>query len=94
MTLRPYFFLTANDMKTAVDVLEAVKGKVIASVATAEIQVMKLELDNWTVISSLSSAMTNGRAQVRTNAPQSIHMVVALFAYGRCAVFMSRLRVC
>ena len=63
LSLRKAFL--ANDVPAARDLLEAVKGKVIAAVAADEIQAAKAEVDNWTVISQLSAAIASGAAQVR-----------------------------
>jgi hypothetical protein len=57
-----------NDLAHAQQLLESVRGKVIAAVAANEVQAVKTELDNWTVISQLSAAFSSGQAQVRFSA--------------------------
>ncbi len=63
LSLRKSFL--SNDVASARDLLEAVKGRVIAAVAAEEVQAAKAEVDNWAVVSQLSAAIANGRAQVR-----------------------------
>jgi hypothetical protein len=56
--------LLADDMPAARDLLDSVRGKVIAALAADEIQAVKAEIDNWVVISQLTSAISSGFAQV------------------------------
>ena len=54
--------LVAGDLSMARDMLDGVKGKVLAAAAADEMQLIKYEVDNWMVISGLTEAVATGSA--------------------------------
>lgn len=54
--------LVDGDLERARQVLEQVKGKILAPVAEEEIQMVKYEVDNWAVVSELNAAIAEGEA--------------------------------
>ena len=57
--------LLDNDLKAAAALLDSVRGKSLASVASDEIQFVRNVVDNWLVITELTVAMSTGMARVR-----------------------------
>ncbi len=53
-----------SDMRAAASLLEGVKGKSLAAVASDEIQLVRNVVDNWMVITELTTAMSAGMAKV------------------------------
>ena len=56
--------LLVSDLDAARQMLDAVRGKVLASVAEDEVQTIKHEVDNWMVVSEITSALSSGAAKV------------------------------
>jgi hypothetical protein len=56
--------LQAGDLTLCRELLEGVKGRVLAAVAAEEVQAIKLEVDNWTVVSELTAALQVGGLSV------------------------------
>jgi len=54
--------LLNEDLAEAGVTLEAVRGKMLASVAMSEVRLVQDEVDNWQVISDLTSGITRGGA--------------------------------
>ena len=54
--------LVAGDLALASEMLDGVKGKVLAAAAADEMQLIKYEVDNWMVISGLTDAVATGAA--------------------------------
>jgi hypothetical protein len=65
LVLRLRQALMVSDLDAARQMLEAVRGKVLAPCADEEVQTIKREVDNWLVISEISAAISNGAAKVR-----------------------------
>lgn len=53
--------LLNEDLAEAGLTLEAIRGKMLASVAMPEVRAVQAEVDNWTLVNELSAAMTAGR---------------------------------
>ena len=53
--------LLNEDLGEAGLTLEAIRGKMLASVAMPEVRAVQDEVDNWTLVNELSAAMTSGR---------------------------------
>lgn len=56
--------LLVSDLDAARQMLEAVRGKVLAAAADEEVQAVKREVDNWLVISEMTAAISGGMAKV------------------------------
>lgn len=56
--------LLVSDLDAARQMLDAVRGKVLAAVAEDEVQTIKHEVDNWMVVSEITSALSSGAAKV------------------------------
>lgn len=52
--------LKAGDFSGASEVLESLKGKMVAAVAADEVQLARLNVDNWYVIGQLTAALSAG----------------------------------
>ena len=55
--------LKAGDFAGASEVLDGVRGKLLAAVAADEVQLARLNVDNWYVITQLTAAMSTGSSQ-------------------------------
>ena len=86
--------LLGNDMPAARDLLESVRGKVIAALAADEVQAVKAEIDNWMVISQLSSAISSGYAQVSMRTPVHVLGVVRYLPLHVCSPLWGQVRRC
>jgi len=54
--------LLAGDLERCRGLLEGVRGRVLAAVAAEEVQAIKHEVDDWTVVSELTAAIATGAA--------------------------------